>query len=66
MPLTMIDSTFRVPVKRITCPVIMLIKPVFQKVQGSFLEPRLIKILEMAEAQLAIQPFFCRRQYHRG
>ena len=58
MPILMFDSLMRIAVKRMPKPIGMMIKPVFRKMKEGFSQPRMQALLEKAEADLSLDPWF--------
>lgn len=57
MPLMLMDSTWRLVIQKVPCPLNYLFKTVFSKFQQSFLLPRLTKLLDVCQAQLSDKEF---------
>jgi len=58
MPLMLIDSIFRIIQERVPYLINLIVRPVLNKASKGFIESRLVKILEMAEKDLATSDWF--------
>jgi len=58
MPLMLIDSIFRIIQERVPFLINLIVRPVLKKASEGFIESRLVKILEMAEKDLATSDWF--------
>mgnify|MGYP005737434769 FL=1 len=58
MPVLLLDSIFRVIVSRVPAFLGPLFRTVFEKAKTGFSKPRLDALLELAERDLSLKPWF--------